>query len=148
MLIFLCAVGAATLVGCGQAIVGDGAQMTPASVAVRYANALFSHHLRAAGATVLAGDQQAFNTLANVIARQYDSAHGVAAGSTRVSGSRAVVVLTGTFCSGPAQPKMTRASSPPSTVCMTNRDPSSGNAAVTVHLERVKGGRWYVYFPR
>lgn len=141
---------AAVISGCDSsapATNADASSTTPAAIAVAYANDLFSNRVSQATAMVSPDSQSDFRTVASIISQRPVSAHGLTAGTTKITGNTAVVVLVGTICRGGTQAGS--GTTPPSTSanCLSNSDPNLGNRGFMVSLKKATNGKWYVYFP-
>jgi hypothetical protein len=116
----------------------------PGAVAVTYITDLATHRLAAATKLVLPAGRSEFRVYADIIAtRPLGSVRGLTAGSVSITGSIAVVNLTGTICvasSGSSSSAGTRD-------CQTQTDPHAGNPAFQVGLTKAADGDWYVGSP-
>jgi hypothetical protein len=119
---------------------------SPGRVAVDYVKDLYSDHLSAARLLILPQDWSTFNVVAAVISHNRVSAQAVSIGSIQVKGTRAVVMLRGTFCSAPGGAAPSGTATTLASVCITSSALNNTNKALRVTLTHA-GSRWYVYFP-
>jgi hypothetical protein len=144
----LTALTAATA-ACGSASgvaspVGATVPAPPGAVAVTYITDLATHRLAAATELVLPAGRSEFRVYADIIAtRRPGSVRGLTAGSVSITGSTAVVNLTGTIC----LPSSGSSSSAGTPDCLTQTGPHASNPFFQVTLTKAADGDWYVGSP-
>ena len=140
----LATLAAATSASGAASPVGTTVTAPPGAVAVTHTTDLATHRLAAATKLVLPAGRSEFRVYADIIAtRPLGSVRGLTAGSVSITGSIAVVNLTGTICVAPSG----SSSSKGTPDCQTQTDPHAGNPAFQVGLTKAADGDWYVGSP-
>lgn len=140
---------AMALAGCGSAQTpkplaassGNG----PDQVAMSYARSLFSGDFDAASQRVDSAGRGSFLALTAGLGPSSVRGHDLAVGSSSVTGTSAVVVLTGTLCSTHSLATLSAAAQSPGAGCISNADPHSLNPIFRIDLS-YEAGRWLVTF--
>src|SRR5664279_56517 len=134
-----CGLAALILAGCGSSGAGPRSADSnrAGAVALRYAKALFAGRFAAASRYVAPSGRNAFLVLTDGADSSSLRAHNLAVGSTIVTGSTAVTILTGSLCSRAGAAEH----------CVTNTDPASSSPIFGVDLIRQSNGRWLIIYP-
>jgi hypothetical protein len=145
-------VAACALAACGSA--HDDRQATatapaaivahpgPGAVAVRFTKALFEGRFDRARRYVAPGSRNALLVITAGLRGGSLSQHRLQAGSVRVHGTSATVILTGTLCSSHSTQALARAPGD----CITNRDRHSTNPVFRVVLALAPERHWQVSY--
>jgi hypothetical protein len=141
------------LLGCGPVSPASDparsvASTGPATVALRYARALFAGHFAAASRYVAPASRNSFLVLTDGLRSASIAGHHLAVGSTKVRGSAAIAVLTGTICSSGSVAPLPLPGSGVSARedCVTNTDRHSTSPIFTVDLSRGPDDQWLIVF--
>jgi len=120
----------------------------PGNVALRYTRTIFTGNFIGASRYVAPASRKGFLVLADGVRSASIAAYRLAIGSTKVRGSAAVVVLTGTMCRSGSTAAVPSGGSGASSRanCLTNDSPRSTSPIFTVHLSRASAGKWLVVF--
>ncbi len=126
------------LASCGGDTSGSSDTSSPSEVAVAYTRALADQDWEGASQFVAPESREAFDFIKSAPGKPSETrSDELAAGSERVDGTDATVVLTGNLCS--TEP-------PAEEQCLENSDPEGDNPIFIVHLTR-ENDAWLVYFP-
>jgi len=137
------------LAGCASAASGPGPapSAAPGTVALRFTRTLLAGHFTAASRYVAPASRNAFLVLTDGLRPSSVSGRNLAVGSTTINGPAAVVVLTGTICTGGGTaPPSASPGRPAPGACISNTDPHGGNPAFRVDLAKGPDGQWLVVY--
>jgi hypothetical protein len=144
----MCVLAALGLAGCAShAGNQESASDTgPATVALRYTQALFAGDFAAASRYVAPTSRNVFLVLTDGLGHSSITSRSLAVGSTTVTGSAAVTILTGTICSTGSMASLAPGEASSAERCVTNTDAHSTNAVFRVALTRGSDARWMVVY--
>jgi hypothetical protein len=126
------------LASCGDDTSGSSTPSSPSEVAVAYTRAVADQDWDGASEFIAPESREAFDFIKSASGKPSETrSDDLAAGSERVDGTDATVVLTGTLCS--MEPSAEEQ-------CVENSDSESDNPIFIVHLTR-ENHAWHVYFP-
>jgi hypothetical protein len=114
----------------------------PGTIAVRFTRALFGGHFDRARRYVARDSRNALLVITAGLRSDSLSQHDLAAGSSRVHGTSAATILTGTLCSSHSAKPVTQAPRD----CITNRDPHSDEPMFRVVMTLGPARQWQVSY--